>query len=118
MSATYVPTLDQAPLTAGLRETCNRLRQLCQAAEDDLSVFESDVNWLEIHDLLDRIKDRSEQVIRPAPRLLVDAYVRTRTWLREIHPRLRNDPEDGYGRRQLATLIQRLHRELLQFAAM
>jgi hypothetical protein len=117
MTTTFVPTLDQAALTTGLRETCDRLRQLCQAAEDDLSVLESDVNWLEIHDLLDRIKDRSEQVIRPAPRSLVDVYVRTRTWLREIHPRLRNDPEDGYGRRQLATLIQRLGRELLQFSA-
>ena len=84
MSTTYVPTLDHAALTAGLRETCDRLRQLCQAADEDLSVFESDVNWLELYDLLDRVKDRSEQVIRPAPRPLVDVYVRTRTWLREI----------------------------------
>jgi hypothetical protein len=65
-----------------------------------------------IHDVLDRVKEQPRKVIRPAPRRLVDVYVRTRTWLREIHPRLRADPADCYARRQLGTLIERLQRDL------
>ena len=58
--------------------------------------------------MLDRVKDNSEKVLRPAPPHLVDGYRRTRTWIREILPLLVNNPQDVYGRRQLATLSRRL----------
>jgi hypothetical protein len=75
------------------------------------------VNWLEIYDALDRVKEQSHQVIRPAPRALVDAYRRTRTWLREIHARLRNDSTDRYGIRQLDLLTRKLDQDLKQHVA-
>jgi hypothetical protein len=114
MNTAFIPTVDAAVLTDCLREARDRLFLFRDAARTEPAVFGSDVNWLEIYDILDRVRDQSMQVIRPAPRSLVDAYVRTRTWLREIHSRLRCDPADEYALRQLELLVTRLGRELLQ----
>jgi hypothetical protein len=117
MNTAFVPTVDHAVLSDSLRETFDRLSRFREAARTRPGVFGSDVNWLEIYDILDRVRDQPAQVIRPAPRPLVDAYVRTRAWLREIHSRLRCDPADKYALRQLDILITRLERELLQHTA-
>lgn len=116
MPVTYVRTVDHTIVTEALRATADRLSELQAAVDTEPSILGSDANWLEIYDVLDRVKDERHTVIRPAPLRLVDSYIRTRTWLREIHPRLRDNPKDRYGRRQLATLITRLERDLSQYA--
>jgi hypothetical protein len=117
MNAASVRTVDRTILTDSLNETRGHLSAFRDAADVDPDVFGSAVNWLEIYDILDRVKDQSAKVLRPAPRALVDTYVHARTWLREFHPRLQNNPSDLYGRNQLDILIQRIERDLMQHAA-
>jgi hypothetical protein len=107
------PFVDHASLTEALRDTLDRLRQF-QVELTDLATQGSmtHLGWLEIWDVLDGVKDNPDEVMRPAPRPLIDAYVRVRTVLREIHPMLLRNHEDIYARRELSTLIQKLERDL------
>jgi hypothetical protein len=118
MATAFVSTVDRAVLTETLQETLGRLRQIQEIVDPGPDVLVPDADWLEIYDVLDRVKDQRPPVIRPVPRMLFDAYVRTPNWLRELHPRLREDPADSYGRKQLAAVIVRLERDLIQHYAL
>jgi hypothetical protein len=115
MKFPFLATIDQAVLTASLQEALDRLMKIKAEITGTPPVLVRNADWLEIYDVLDGIKENSEKVLRPAPRQLVDAYRRTRTWIREIHPRLVHEPEDGYGRQQLEIMISRLSQDLVQF---
>src|SRR5262249_26855367 len=113
MLPTQMPVIDRAVLTPALAGALTRLRAI--AAQVGGGPAPPAADWLEVFDVVDGVKGDGKKTLRPASRPLVEAYVRARTWLRELTPRLTSDPADAYGRRQLTLLIQRLEEDLLRF---
>lgn len=102
--------VDERRLADCLGETRVRLLEIRNALDEATSVRIAD--WLEVFDALDTVKERGEESLRPAPRGLVVEYVRVRTWLREIYPRLQRHAQDSLGRLELDMLLKSLEREL------
>jgi hypothetical protein len=117
MTTRFVSIIDQTTVTYALRHLLERLRQFQAMLEAEPLVAPSSTDWIEARELLDPVKDDRQPVLRPAPRPLVEVYRRTRTWLREIHPRLHNDPTDRRSRTDLVTLIQNVEQALLEYAS-